>query len=465
MALVKAGMIRLYDPDEDVDRRAVLAELEAAGHRLTHQDPKRDFHLMLAAAIGRFELGDEEALEHLLAAAQAGAAVEAFHGRVERTARQVVSRLSHKEARGDRLVPVLPPAPQLALEEVPQPELLLGLAEQGAVHQGLGARVGPVVSRGEIENGAPPRRRPVFRPPEGLPQEHQVGLELLGGGSVGAHQLPRGVQQQAVRIAVRLQVHAGLEGHEHRVVHLVEVTRAGVLGGVLPCPPNHLREAVQALFVPFRAGRRLQFGRQLSQDASGHRAPRVVRLGRRRPRQQDAQCRQRAEGDRRQAALKGQGPTEKTAAVGGAAAWTMGKPEAHEGLSLSAGTFNSSPPGSSSFASAPDQPLATSGGSDGGRRAVLHLPQHPALAAPARAAEGPRRRVPRPGSGPRTALGGRRCPPVRWRGSRALSSRRASGDCGPSVGRPCAAPAAGAVCLLAALACPGSDCDESGRWL
>jgi len=74
MALVKWGVLRLYDPAGDAGRRAVLDELRAVGKRLTHRDAQRAFHMMLADAICRFELSDALALEHLLAAARLGAA-------------------------------------------------------------------------------------------------------------------------------------------------------------------------------------------------------------------------------------------------------------------------------------------------------------------------------------------------------------------------------------------------------
>lgn len=67
MALVKAALIRLYDPADRSDRGEMIDRWAARGRALTHADAVRDFHLLLADAAGRFDLPPEVALEHLQA--------------------------------------------------------------------------------------------------------------------------------------------------------------------------------------------------------------------------------------------------------------------------------------------------------------------------------------------------------------------------------------------------------------
>lgn len=73
LALVKWGMLRLYDPaNTEADRADLLDELEAKGRRLNHEDARRSFHMMMADAICRFERSDERAMEHLLVVDELG---------------------------------------------------------------------------------------------------------------------------------------------------------------------------------------------------------------------------------------------------------------------------------------------------------------------------------------------------------------------------------------------------------
>jgi tetratricopeptide (TPR) repeat protein len=66
MGVVKAALLRLYVT------RLPFEEVETTGANLSDPDAVRDFHLVLADAAGRLGLSDEQALNHLLAAEQAG---------------------------------------------------------------------------------------------------------------------------------------------------------------------------------------------------------------------------------------------------------------------------------------------------------------------------------------------------------------------------------------------------------
>ena len=74
MALVKAGMIRLFQVRPIEEQLRLFDRIAAGGKALTDPDARRDFHLMLADAATMMQLSDERALEHLIEADRAGLA-------------------------------------------------------------------------------------------------------------------------------------------------------------------------------------------------------------------------------------------------------------------------------------------------------------------------------------------------------------------------------------------------------
>ena len=74
LAIVKLGILDVYDP-ENKNIASVIADTEAHTGLLVDRIAKRDFHILLAKAIERFELPKRKSLDHLLAAQVADPAI------------------------------------------------------------------------------------------------------------------------------------------------------------------------------------------------------------------------------------------------------------------------------------------------------------------------------------------------------------------------------------------------------
>lgn len=96
MALVKAALIRLYDPADRSGRGEMIARWAARGEALTHADAVRDFHLVLADAADRFAQPPQVALEHLLA-------VEAVGVRSRKTRSDLLVRIAEHARRAGQV--------------------------------------------------------------------------------------------------------------------------------------------------------------------------------------------------------------------------------------------------------------------------------------------------------------------------------------------------------------------------
>lgn len=71
-ALVKLAILRIYGASDAADRRARFAYFDSRVGIVRDIGARRDLHLALGEAALRFHLGDEPALEHFVAALEAG---------------------------------------------------------------------------------------------------------------------------------------------------------------------------------------------------------------------------------------------------------------------------------------------------------------------------------------------------------------------------------------------------------